>query len=193
MESKKIKVGVMAIDLNPPYWKFANEMLWGINTFFLKHHSIADKYDVRLMLWSDIPENPVEISEKFTGYLVSRGDIPASLISDTQLQLSLKEDQRPAIEHALREMVSIRDRGVTIFPTEPIEWPMPTLLRYNLLLQQEEKLREFDYLFYIDVDMKIVDWIGEEILGNLTAAQHPMYALRQIYHTPFESNPETSA
>lgn len=89
---------------------------------------------------------------------------------------------------------AIPDKGVFIHPTEPTEWPLPTLLRYSLFLQQEEKLKDYDYLFYIDVDMKIVDWITDEILGNgLTAAQHPMYALRQHLYPPYEPNPESTA
>ena len=84
--------------------------------------------------------------------------------------------------------------NATIFKTEPLEWPMPTLMRYHLFLQQEEKLREYDYLFYVDADMVIVDWINEEILGEgLTAAQHPMYALRPGFVPPYEPNPDSTA
>lgn len=133
----------MCICLNKPYWQYAQEMLWGLNTFFLKHPSIKDKYSVEFMLWSDMPV------ESFAGKL---------------------------------------------FPAEPIEWPMPTLMRYHLFLQQEEYIKEFDYLFYIDVDMRITDWIGEEILGDgLTAAQHPMYALRDSYNAPYEANQASTA
>jgi len=89
---------------------------------------------------------------------------------------------------------TVKGEGITVFPTEPIEWPLPTLLRYNLFLQQEEKLQDYDYLFYIDVDMRIVDWIGDEILGEgLTAAQHPMYALRHNLYPPYEPNPASTA
>ena len=192
-EQKKIKVGVVCITLNPPYWEFANEMLWGLNTFFLKHPSIRDKYDVKLMLWSDIPENPNEIAEKLALYLASRGEMQTSIINESQVQFLAKGDQKQEIDKIIQSVISIRQRGATIFPTEPIEWPMPTLLRYNLFLQQEEQLKDFDYIFYIDVDMKIVDWIGEEILGTLTAAQHPMYALRQTYIAPHEPNPNSKA
>ena len=193
-EQKKIKVGVVCITLNPPYWEFANEMLWGLNTFFLKHPSIRDKYDVKLMLWSDIPENPNEIAEKLALYLASRGEMQTSIINESQVQFLAKGDQKQEIDKIIQCVISIRHRGATIFPTEPIEWPMPTLLRYNLFLQQEEQLQDFDYIFYVDVDMKIVDWIGEEILSaGLTAAQHPMYALRQTYIAPHEPNPNSKA
>lgn len=84
--------------------------------------------------------------------------------------------------------------GATIFQTEPIEWPMPTLMRYHLFLQQEEKLKEYDYIFYCDIDMKFVNIVGDEILAEgLTAAQHPMYALRREFEFPIEPNPESEA
>lgn len=84
--------------------------------------------------------------------------------------------------------------GATIFPTEPLEWPYPTLLRYSLFLQQEEYLKKFDYIFYTDLDMLYVNTVGEEILGNgLTMAQHPMYALKRAYVPPYEPNPDSTA
>lgn len=84
--------------------------------------------------------------------------------------------------------------GVTVFPTEPIGWPIPTLLRYNLFLEQEKILSEYDYVFYCDADMLFVSRIGEEILGEgLTAAQHPMYALSRELIPPYEPNPKSTA
>lgn len=146
MDENKVKVGVLCICLNPPYWEYAKEMLEGLNRYFLKKHDIKDKYEVKLMIWSDIPE--------------------------TAFNTNL----------------------IKVFPTEPVEWPLPTLLRYNLFLQQEENIKDFDYLFYIDVDMRITDWIGEEILGDgLTAAEHPMYALKKNFYPPIEPNPDSSA
>ena len=52
-------------------------------------------------------------------------------------------------------------------------WPAPTLNRYKTILSQRELLEQFDYLFYMDVDMLAVDTIGDEILGDLVAVQHP--------------------
>lgn len=84
--------------------------------------------------------------------------------------------------------------GTTMFPVESVGWPYPTLMRYHMFLQQEEYLEKFDYLFYIDLDMRIVNIVGDEILGDgLTMAQHPMYALRQEYWYPYEPNPDSSA
>lgn len=194
MEKVKVKIGVLCICLNPPYWQFANEMLWGLDTFFLKHPSIKEKYDVKLLLWSDIPEESDQISLKLAEYLASRNEVQTSVINQTQLQFIVNDDKKAGVESLIKGVVDIRKRGVTIFPTEPVEWPLPTLLRYNLFLQQEDKLKDFDYTFYVDCDMRITDWIGEEILGEgLTAAQHPMYALKQNLYPPYEPNPESTA
>lgn len=84
--------------------------------------------------------------------------------------------------------------GCKLFPIEPIGWPFPTLMRYNLFLQEEETLKKYDYLFYVDADMLFVDTVGDEILGEgLTMAEHPMYSLRREYVPPYEPNPDSTA
>jgi hypothetical protein len=84
--------------------------------------------------------------------------------------------------------------GATIFPTDSVEWPYPTLMRYHLFLQQEEYFKKFDYLFYLDLDMRIVNIVGDEILGNgLTASQHPMYAVQKPLIPPYEPNPNSAS
>ena len=84
--------------------------------------------------------------------------------------------------------------GIKVFPTEPFAWPLPTLKRYHLFLQQEELLSQYDFIFYIDADMLFVSRVGDEVLGDgLTLAQHPMYALSQKYIPPYEPNSESKA
>ena len=84
--------------------------------------------------------------------------------------------------------------GVKVIPTEPFEWPLPTLYRYHLFLREEKLLEEYDYIFYLDSDMKVVSKVGSEILGkNLTVAQHPMYAIRREYIPPYEPNVDSTA
>ena len=77
----------------------------------------------------------------------------------------------------------------TVFEVEPIEWPYGTLMRYSMFLQQEEALKDYDYIFYMDVDMRIVNVVGDEILGQrLTIAPHPGYFLRKELYPPYEPN-----
>ncbi len=80
-----------------------------------------------------------------------------------------------------------------IIPTEPFQWPLPTLYRYHLFLREEELLKEYDYVFYVDADMKFVSRVGDEILGDLVGAQHPMYAIRKDYVPPYEPNEKSTA
>ena len=84
--------------------------------------------------------------------------------------------------------------GATVFSTDTVHWPYPTLLRYDFFLAQEEYLKKFDYIFYLDLDMRVVSIVGDEILGEgLTAAAHPMYYLRQPLWFPYEPNEKSLA
>lgn len=56
-----------------------------------------------------------------------------------------------------------------------MEWPYPTLWRYKIFNRYKD-LFETDYLFYIDVDMLLVDSVGIEIIPDgdgLTVVHHP--------------------
>lgn len=84
--------------------------------------------------------------------------------------------------------------NATVFEADGTVWPYPTLMRYHLMLQQEEYLKKFDYIFYCDIDMRFLNIVGDEILGDgVTAAQHPMYALRREFYPPYEPNPASAS
>lgn len=174
---KKYKVAFTFICLNPLYWEFAQRMVEGARTLFLPGHQTD------FLFWTDIPEDPKKIGERIGKAFSERGvdfSIPANV------------ERGQSVINGINELRKQKD--IIIFPTEPIEWPYPTLLRYNLFLQQEEKLKEYDYVFYCDIDMQFVNVVGDEILGDgLTAAQHPMYALRKEYNPPYEPNSESQA
>ena len=80
-----------------------------------------------------------------------------------------------------------------IIPTEPFQWPLPTLHRYSLFLREEKLLSEYDFIFYVDADMLFVSRVGDEILGNLVGAVHPMYYIKQEYNPPYEPNEKSTA
>lgn len=180
--NKKYKVALLGICLNPLYWEFAPEMIKGAGKYFLPGH------DTDFFFWTDIPENDKEISQKLQSEFKRVGvntddhnmiyhDI---MVNGKQMNISKITDS----------IINLRKTtNVTVIPTESIEWPYPTLLRYNLFLQIEEKLKEYDYIFYCDVDMKFIGIVGDEILGpDLTAAPHPGYAIRKEYYPPYEPN-----
>lgn len=62
---------------------------------------------------------------------------------------------------------------VVINKIEHLEWPMITLYRYKTFVKHKDILSTEDYLFYCDIDMRFVDNIGDEILGDLVATIHP--------------------
>ena len=66
-------------------------------------------------------------------------------------------------------------------------------MRYHLFLNEEEKLKDYEYIYYLDADMRVVQKISDEILGNLTAAPHPGYVLDKKLIPPYEPNPESAS
>jgi histo-blood group ABO system transferase len=52
-------------------------------------------------------------------------------------------------------------------------WPMPTLKRYNYFVKEKQFISQFDYCYYFDVDMAIIDKVGDEVLSDLVATMHP--------------------
>ena len=62
---------------------------------------------------------------------------------------------------------------VVINKIEHLEWPMITLYRYKTFVKHKDILSTEDYLFYCDIDMRFVDDVGDEILGDLVATIHP--------------------
>lgn len=175
-EQKKFKIGVMFVCINQIYWQYAVDVLQGAQNLLLPGH------DVDFLVWSDVPENNSKEEEKLLEQFKIRDDVKT--LEDGMS----REDAKTFLD------TFWSTKNLTVFPTDSIEWPYPTLMRYHLFLGQEEKLKEYDYLFYIDLDMRFVNVVGDEILGDgLTAAQHPMYALPQNLWLPYEANPASTA
>ena len=67
-------------------------------------------------------------------------------------------------------------------------WPEATLYRYHVILEREWTDQ---YLFLIDADMLFEGDVGEEILGELVATQHPGYVGKT--DLPFETRARSAA
>ena len=50
---------------------------------------------------------------------------------------------------------------------------MPTLKRYNYFVKEKEYISQFDYCYYFDIDMGIVQDVGDEVLSDLVGTMHP--------------------
>ena len=56
---------------------------------------------------------------------------------------------------------------------EPKGWPGDTYYRYHYFLTIKDTLKEYDYIYYLDADMKVVNYVGKEVLTDLLGVQHP--------------------
>lgn len=71
------------------------------------------------------------------------------------------------------------------FHIDHLPWPLITLMRYHYFTQYAQELAKYDYLFYMDADLECVAPIGDEILGNLVATQHPGWWGQNSRSLPF--------
>ena len=83
--------------------------------------------------------------------------------------------------------------NVKISQIEHEPWPIPTLKRYHYFLKESEYIKQFDYCFYLDVDMRIENKVGDEILSDLVATQHPGFWYKTIDEFSYERRPESTA
>ncbi len=184
---QKHKIAFCCIAVNAPYWEYIKPLVESAKGGFLPGHQVD------FLFWSDIPK-----SKDFNLEKVAQ-DITKHHIEQRQARGPVTEEQLQAVTNYVKlalpnalESAKLCD-NLTVFPIEPEVWPMPTLMRYHLMLQQEEKLKEYDYVFYCDVDMIFANIVGDEILGELTAVQQPMYATRKEFWPPYEPNPKSTS
>jgi histo-blood group ABO system transferase len=83
--------------------------------------------------------------------------------------------------------------NVKVCQIEHEPWPMPTLKRYNYFIKEKQFISKFDYCYYFDVDMAIVDKVGDEVLGDLVATKHPGQSFHSINEMSYERNQNSLA
>lgn len=72
-------------------------------------------------------------------------------------------------------------------------WPFDTMMRFHLMCKIKQQLLEYDYMFFLNVNMQAVSLIGEEILpenGNnfLMGCEHPLHYDWHRSKFPYERN-----
>ncbi len=72
-------------------------------------------------------------------------------------------------------------------------WPGPTLFRYNIFNHNKHLFYDMDYLFYSDADMLFVSEVGDEILSDSVATNHPGFFNKPRQAFTYETNPESKA
>lgn len=184
-----MKVGILMICVNPLFWPYAAETIATARPRLFKGE------EVEYILWTDIPKpESVEALKVLTTCKTAAEleAIKAQGLDDQQFNVFIKIPVTEEIQGAMEFLNTQKD--IVIVPTDPVEWPYPTLLRYHLFTAQEEYLQKFDKLLYLDADMRVVADIDTSIFGEgLTCAKHPMYALDRRFIPPLEPNPSSTA
>ena len=87
-------------------------------------------------------------------------------------------------------------KDVVKIPTDNLGWPKATLYRYKLFQEQWDKLKDFDYMYYVNANMIAVRPVGTEILPTdeqgITATLHPGY-YKSTGNLPYDRNPKSTA
>ena len=83
--------------------------------------------------------------------------------------------------------------NIKISQIEHEPWPVPTLKRYNYFIKEADHISKYDYCFYFDVDMGIVNKVGDEVLGDLVATMHPYQSFAPKIQRSYDRNPKSLA
>lgn len=94
------------------------------------------------------------------------------------------------------DSLSVDDNVVKIHQ-ENLDWPYITLLRFEIFLKVEEQLKQFDYIYFFNVNMMAVVKIGEEVLPSsgqeLALALHPYLGFQPRSRWTYDKNPYSQA
>jgi histo-blood group ABO system transferase len=81
-----------------------------------------------------------------------------------------------------------QESNVVRIQQERLGWPYDTLMRCAMYASHADLYADMDYLFAMDADMLFVDTVGDEILGERVATQHPGFVGRRgTYETDARS------
>lgn len=86
--------------------------------------------------------------------------------------------------------------NVIKIPTENLGWPYATLYRFKLFQNEWDKLKHFDYMYYLNANISVVRPVGTEILPTpeqgIMATLHPGF-YNQSYEKSYDRNPKSLA
>ena len=73
-------------------------------------------------------------------------------------------------------------------------FPEDSLFRFDRFLEIKDKLKDYDYTFFFNANMRFVAPVGEELLEErLTAVLHPGYYDKPEWRYPYERNKQSKA
>jgi histo-blood group ABO system transferase len=84
------------------------------------------------------------------------------------------------------------DVNVHWLPWEHMQWPLPTLLRYQAIARYEMEIPTDGVLAYVDVDMRFVGPVDFREITGTFAVEHPGYQNAEPENLPYETRPESA-
>ena len=91
-------------------------------------------------------------------------------------------------------------KNIIVQYQEHLPWPYITLYRWETILKVKKELYDFDYVIFLDADMRVVDDVVEKDVftdKKYIGVHHPCHFLKMEPHTKypgaFETNPESCA
>ena len=88
------------------------------------------------------------------------------------------------------------DKKLHIIEQENLGWPGNTLYRFRMFLTQKDKLKEFDYVFFMNANVECAENVGIEFLPveeDLLVVQHPGFYNESKYRFPYDRNKKSTA
>ena len=83
--------------------------------------------------------------------------------------------------------------GIKKINIQHLPFPLSTLLRYDIFVQNVDVFKKYDYVFYLDADMKIVGEITKDILSDSVNVLHPGFYQQSRDCFPYEKNENSLA
>jgi hypothetical protein len=85
------------------------------------------------------------------------------------------------------------EEDLRVIPVEHSRWPGMAIRRYPLFREHAAVFERMDYLYYLDADMRAIDKVGPEILGDLVATVHPGFHDKPREKFTYERRQESTA
>jgi len=83
--------------------------------------------------------------------------------------------------------------NLTQIKQEKLGWPYDTMMRFHFMNKIKHQLSQYDYIFFFNINMKVLELIGDEIIPNkendyLMGCEHPLHYKWLPFNLPYERN-----
>ena len=84
--------------------------------------------------------------------------------------------------------------NMSVYPQEHLPWPYITLFRFGTILKAKEELENYDWVLFLDADMRVVNVVTEDDLFTskpYIGVHHPCHYMQMPPHNEFPGAFET--